>query len=311
MRVIATHSWLLVLLFVGCNLPQPQPGPAQGNETPPPSGASCMSTLDCGPDDFCVEQHCRQTRTSAAGEVLAAEAAEHERQSHHAAAVAGYGAAIDAYRKGGVNVPADLFCSLSTASLRGATTREARELAAQQADQCLRASHAGLPSRTETVQLLAMLHVEGLDPLHFDETRPAAVFFTAEPDRPKGDSIEIEFDLPERDSPGFSELTAGLRTTEARDAVSRCFIADWETQRQNRSEVALRLKFTSRMRDMGDYDAFEPSVELLQETDAAAASKAQTFASCVVEGLAPILKPGPKVNRVVSWEERFRVVAHL
>ena len=270
-----------------------------------------MSTLDCGPDDFCVEQRCRQTRTSAAGEVLAAEAAEQARQEHHAAAVTGYGAAIDAFRKSGVNVPAELFCALSTSSLRGATTREARELAAQQADQCLRTSHAGLPSRTETVQLLAALHVEGLDPLHFDEARPAAVFFTAEPDKPKNESIEIEIDLPERDAPGFSDLTAGLRTAAARDIVSRCFIADWETQRQNRSEAAFRLKFTSRMRDMGDYDAFESSVELLQESDAATASKASTFATCVVSGLEPALKPGPKVNRVVAWEERFRVVAHL
>jgi hypothetical protein len=270
-----------------------------------------MSTLDCGRDDVCIEQHCRQTRTSAAGEVLAAAAATQVRQNQHALAVSGYTAAIDAYRKHGVNVPSDVLCSLAAASLRGASTREARELAAQHADQCLRASHPGASERTTVVHLLAEQRVEGLDPTHFDEQQPAVRFFTAEPDKPKLESVEIELDLPERDAPGFSELVAGVRAPEVRAMVSRCFIEDWERQRHNRSEASLRIKFQTRMRDMGDYDAFQPTLEVTRETAPGSTLAPSGFADCVMRGVEAALAPGPKLNRVVAWEERLHVVAHL
>lgn len=294
-----------------CNLPQPQPAPNQAEATPPPSGATCMSTLDCAPEDVCIEQHCRQTATSATGEILAAGAATLARQSEHAAAVRGYTGAIDAYRKRGAKVPSELLCAFAAASLRGAATREARELAAQQADQCLRSSHPGSSERTTVVHLLSEQRVEGLDPAHFDEQRPATSFFTAEPDKPKLDTVEIEIDLPERDAPGFAELTAGLRAPDVRTMVSRCYVSDWEQHRQNRAEVALRIKFTVRMRDMGDYDAFEPSLEITREPAPGSTLAPGIFADCVMRGIQSTLAPGPKLNRVVSWEERLRVVAHL
>jgi hypothetical protein len=159
--------------------------------------------------------------------------------------------------------------------------------------------------------LLSEQRVEGLDPAHFDEQTPATGFFTAEPDKPKVDLVEIELDLPERDVPGFAELTAGLRAPEVRTMVSRCFVADWEQERRNRTEVALRIKFTTRLRDMGDYDAFEPSLEVTRESAPGSAAAPGTFADCVMRGVQTALAPGPKLNRVISWEESLHVVAHL
>lgn len=270
-----------------------------------------MSTMDCAPEDACIELRCRPSKSSAAGEILAATGAAHTRLGHHAEAAREYAAAVDAYRKHGAAVPADTLCALASASLRGAKTNEARELAAKQADECLRASHFGMPERSTTVHLLSELRVEGLDPAHFDEQQPATVFLTARPERPKADSIEIEIDLPERDTPGFSELTSALHTPTARDMVSRCFLEDWEARRQNRAEATLRLKLTTRMKDMGDYDAFEPTLEVTRDPDAGAAVNATPFTDCVLRGVQTALGPGPKLNRVVAWEERLHVVAHL
>lgn len=266
-----------------------------------------MSTLDCAPHDTCIEQRCRPQRTSAAGEILAASAGIHARQNQHTAAIRDYGAAVDAYRKANTAVPADLLCALASASIRAAATREARELAAQQADQCLRAAPPGTSERATTVQLLAGLRAEGLDPSHFDEERPATVFFTAAADKPKSDTIEIDIDLPERDTPGFADLVTAVRAPAARDAVSNCFIADWERRRDSRAEAALTIKLTSRMRDMGDYDAFETTLNVTLNTPAAHAE----FGECVARGLQTALTPGPKLNRVVAWEEAVRVVAHM
>lgn len=258
-----------------------------------------------------MEQRCRPTNTSATGEILAAIAATAASQNQHASAIRNYGAAIEAFRKRGAPVPAELICDLASASLTGAATREARELAAQHADQCLRAAPNGLPNRTKVVQELAALHIEGLDPTHFDAPQPASVFFTAEPDKPRADAVEIEMDFPTRDVPGFADLTAGLRAASVRDSVSQCFIADWETRRQNRAEANLGLKFTTRMRDMGDYDAFEPSVEVTLKATAAEPATGTPFGNCVMRGVQSALGTGPKLNRVVAWEENVRVIAHL
>jgi len=257
-----------------------------------------------------MAQVCRGTKTSASGEILAALAASHAQQNQHAAAAQAFGSAVDAFKKQGSPVPTELFCGLAAASLQGASTREARELAARHADQCLRASTPGQPGRSAVVQLLAGLTTEGLDVAHFDEPQPAQVFFSAEPERPRADAVEIEFDLPTRDAPGFAELTAGLRTPEVRDGVSRCFIAAWEKQRQNRAEAKIALKFTSRMRDMGDYDAYAPQLEVSAVADAGTEG-GTAFTTCVVAGVQAALGTGPKVNRVVAWEEALRVVAHL
>jgi hypothetical protein len=257
-----------------------------------------------------MAQVCRGTKTSATGEILGALAASHAQQNQHAAASQAFGSAVDAFKKQGAPVPTELFCGLAVASLQGASTREARELAARHADQCLRASTPGQPGRAAVVQLLAALATEGLNVAHFDEPQPAQVFFSAEPERPRADAVEIELDLPTRDAPGFAELTAGLRTPAMRDAVSRCFLAAWEKQRQNRAETKLTLKFTSRMRDMGDYDAFVPQLEVSAIDDAGSEGD-KAFASCVVTGTQAALGTGPKVNRVVAWEEALRVVAHL
>lgn len=304
--------WLLIAAQVtACSLPKTQPSPSDSAEVVPPAGATCMSTLDCGPDDVCIEQHCRQTKTSATAEILAAAAATQARQNQHAGAVSAYTAAVDAFRKHAVKVPSDVLCSLATASLRGATTREARELAAQHADRCLRASHPGSSERATVVHMLSEQRAEGLDPAHFDEQQPAVRYFTAEPDKPKLESVEIEIDLPERDAPGFSDLVAGVRTPEVRAMVSRCFIDDWERERHNRSEASLRIKFQSRMRDMGDYDSFQPSLEVTREIAPGSTLAPSGFADCVMRGVESALAPGPKLNRVVAWEERLHVVAHL
>lgn len=309
MRLFMSTAWLGFTL-AACSLPQKTPSPTATEEIPPPAGASCLSTLDCAPGDVCMAQACRGMKTSASGEILAALAASHAQQNQHAAAAQAFGSAVDAFKKQGSPVPAELFCGLAAASLQGASTREARELAARHADQCLRASTPGQPGRSAVVQLLASLTTEGLDVAHFDEPQPAQVFFSAEPERPRADAIEIEFDLPTRDAPGFAELTAGLRTPEVRDSISRCFITAWEKQRQDRAEAKIALKFTSRMRDMGDYDTYAPQLEVSAVADATT-ENGSTFAACVVAGIQTALGTGPKVNRVVAWEEALRVVARL
>jgi hypothetical protein len=153
---------------------------------------------------------------------------------------------------------------------------------------------------------LARLRYDGLDLERFDRGDRADRFFTKQPSRPTIDAMEIALDLPERDHSGYQALATALRGEAATRAISDCFVQDWELRHQREVQASLVLKYATRMRDMGDYDVFEPQVDVTQTSLAQ-----EGFEPCVAQALTEALRPGPRSTRAVDWQEPFAVGARL
>jgi len=272
-----------------------------------PEGASCAGREDCTTDQICVHGVCSYRLTSAAGEVLAAAARGQVEAGDLEGAVRTYDQAIAAFDAAEAPVPSRVVCGAATAALRAARAPETRELAAKSADRCFRKSLPGAPERAEVQSALARLRYDGLDLARFDRPEPADRFFSAPPSRPTVDAIDIAIDMAQQqDQPGYTELREALQGEAAMRSVADCFIQDWELRHERQASAALTLKLTTRMRDMGDYDAFEGTVEVLK-TGAAE----EGFEPCLAAALTTALGTGPRMSRAVIWQAPFEVAARL
>ncbi|MEM9191001.1 MAG: hypothetical protein AAGF12_17580 [Myxococcota bacterium] len=309
---------LLLFLLAGCE--QPSAVAEQTDESAegeavspgrrgrtPPAGATCRGRDDCSSDQACVEGHCRHRRSSTAGEILAAGAKGQLRAGDFRGAIATYRDAIRAFERAEAPIPAEVACGAAGASLRAAEDEASREAAAAQADRCFRTSLPGDPARREVQEALARLRFDGLDIALFDQDEPPSQFFTQSPSRPTADAIVISVDLARSDRPGFSQLKETLLSEAAQLAISDCFIQDWEIHHEREATAALVLRFQSLLRDMGDYDTFNPEV-VINHTSVAQ----EGFEPCLARALSETLRPGPRLGRPVSqWQEPFTVGARI
>lgn len=270
------------------------------------AGTACRGRDDCMSDQVCMLNICRARRASAAGEILAASARGQLEAGDAAGALHSFDDAMQRYRAADAPIPPEVFCGAAAAALRGAVTPENREDAAKRSDACFRNSLPYDPSRTEVRSGLARLRYDGLDLALFDRATPADRFFTQPPTRPTIDAIEISFDLPDREDPGYTVLRDALHDEGATRAVSSCFIADWESRHEHNAEASLTLHYSTRLRDMGSYDSFEPLVEVTPTVPVD-----NLFATCLAENLTVALRPGPRVNHLVSWQETFVLAARV
>lgn len=272
-----------------------------------PEGTSCAGRDDCTTDQICVRNVCSYRLTSAAGEILAAAARAQVEVGDLDGAVRTYGQAIAAFEATEAPVPSRVACGAAAAALRAAHTPETREAAAKSADRCFRKSLAGTPERTEVQAALARLRYDGLAITRFDRPEPADQFFSAPPTRPTVDAIDIAIDMAQQqDQPGYPELRLALQAEPARRAIADCFVQDWELRHERQASAALTLKLTTRLRDMGDYDAFEGTVEVARTTPAE-----EGFEACLATALTTVLGTGPRMSRVVAWQSPFEVAARL
>lgn len=272
-----------------------------------PEGSTCAGREDCTTDQICVRSVCSYRLTSPAGEVLAAAARAQVEAGNLEGAVRTYDQAIAAFDAAEAPAPSRVVCGAASAAIRAARAPEARELAAKSADRCFRKSLPGAQERTEVQVALARLRYDGLALGRFDRPEPADRFFSDAPSRPTVDAIDIAIDMAQQqDQPGYAELRDALQAEPARRSIADCFIQDWELRHERQASASLTLKLTTRMRDMGDYDAFEGTVEVTKTGPAE-----EGFEPCLAGALTTALGSGPRMNRVVAWQAPFEVAARL
>lgn len=270
-----------------------------------PPGATCANVSDCSADQVCVGQICRPQRTSVAGEILAAVATEQLESGETGTALATFQEALTAFEEAGAPVPPGVLCGAANATLRSASDAQTREIGARLADGCFRNSLPGHPARAPVNETLAGMRYDGLWLAAFDAAEPEERYFTAQPSRPSADSVQVDMAIPENDGPGYEEATARFRSAEVARAIAECFISDWEQRHESSASAVLNLSYRSRMRDMGDYDAYFGQVEL-------EGGGSGTFEACVIGTVSASFTGEPtRARRSGSWEETVRITARL
>ncbi len=270
-----------------------------------PPGATCASVADCGAEQVCVAHICRPNRTSVAGEILAAVATEQLTGGETATALATFQEALKAFEDANAAVPPEVLCGAADATLRSASDAQTREIGARLADGCFRNSLPGHPARAPVNATLAAMRYDGLWLAAFDAAEPEERYFTAQPSRPSVDSVEVDLAIPENDGPGYDEATARFRSAEVARAIAACFIQDWEQRHESSATAELNISYRSRMRDMGDYDAYFGQLELEGGSSGA-------FETCVIGTVSASFSGEPtRSRRSGAWEETIRITARL
>ncbi|GAB4208575.1 MAG: hypothetical protein OHK0013_27120 [Sandaracinaceae bacterium] len=270
-----------------------------------PTGTTCGGRDDCPSDQVCVESRCRHRSTSVAGEILASSARGLIEAGDWEGAIQAYSDAMAAYQRANAPVPAELLCESATLMLSTATTPEAREAGAVRADSCFRASLPGFGPREEARRAVARLRFQGLDVSLFDRPEPAERFFTQAQSAPTVDAVVVSATLTGDAQPGLDQVREQIAADAAQRAIAECFIQDWEVHHERRATGSLVVRYSTRMRDMGTYDTFEP--ELLVEKTTVAEDG---FEPCVARALSANLV-APRSGRVVSWQVPLEVAAHI
>lgn len=289
----------------GTSEAEAQTAPESDATRRPPTGTTCGGRDDCPSDQVCVESRCRHRDTSVAGEILASSARALAEAGDWEGAIEAYADAMQAYEAAHAPVPAELTCDQATLMLSTATTPEAREAGAARADACFRASLPGFAPREETRRAVARLRFQGLDVTLFDQETPATRFFTQAQSPPTVDAIVVEATLTGDEEAGIVDVRTQIDAEAAHRAIAECFIQDWEVHHERAARGSLVVRYSTRMRDMGTYDAFEP--ELLVEKTTVAEDG---FEPCVARALSANLTP-PRSGRVVSWQAPLEVAAHV
>lgn len=270
-----------------------------------PTGTTCGGRADCPVDQVCVESRCRHRATSVAGEILSSSARALAEAGDWEGAIATYQEAVAAYQAVRAPVPAELLCESAALLLGTATTPEAREAGAARADACFRASLPGFGPREEVRRAVARLRFQGLDVSLFDRESPPERFFTQAQSAPTVDAVTIEVAIAGDEQPGLAAIRAQLEGDMARRAIAECFIQDWEVRHERSARGSLLARYSTRLRDMGTYDTYEPEL-LIDKTTVAE----DGFEPCVARALAAILS-APRAGRVVSWRVPFEVSARI
>ncbi|MEO0325313.1 MAG: hypothetical protein AAF447_20315, partial [Myxococcota bacterium] len=205
-----------------------------------------------------------------------------------------------------VRGPPVVVCGAAGAARGPGGDASLRDRAARRADACFRGSLPGDPLRAAVLRALGRMRYDGLALAAFDATTPAERFFTEQPSRPTSDAVGIMVDLPESDARGYDVMVGRLRGDDAMAIMADCFIQDWELNHERTATAGLLLKMSTRLRDMGSYDVYEPKVELVVD-----GVEVEGFAPCVAGALAPVLEDGLRLGRSATWQLPLRVSAGL
>jgi hypothetical protein len=229
-----------------------------------------------------------------------------------AGALASFDQAIEAFTAAGVLVPPEVLCGAAKAALRVASDQETKESAARRADACFRGSLVGDPLRIEVQAMLSRLRFDGLEMSAFDSDEPAEAFFTQAPSRPTLDAVEVALSIGESEERGFTELREKLLSDAANHVIAGCFVEVWERTHERTKRADLLLRFRTRLRDMGDYDLYEPELEVIAGSGEGDAS-ADAFSTCLAENLATTLSEEVSSFRgsVSPWDEPFEIAVRL
>lgn len=268
-------------------------------------GTTCGGQSDCGEGMICVEQRCRHAQTSVAGEILASSAESLAQAGDWEGAIQAYADAESAYEVAHLPIPAEISCQHATLILSTATTTEAREAGAHQADACFRASVPGFVPREEARRAVARLRFQGLEVALFDQETPPARFFTQEQSPPTVDAVVAALEMPTEEQPNVGDLREQLAAETAKHAVAECFIQDWEVRHEREARASLVMRYATRMRDMGDYDSYVPELTV-SHTEL----NEDGFGPCVARALTANLV-APRSGRVVAWQITLDVAARI
>ena len=275
----------------------------------PPAGATCSGREDCVSDQVCVELRCRYRKTSVAGEVLASAAEAQAESGDWNGALESYDQAFHAFESADAPVSPDVACGAAELILRTATDADARERGARRADLCFRITVPGDPRRLAVRRALARLRFEGLEIALFDREEPAARFFTQEPSRPTVDAVQVDVQMPDlepRESSSHTAVRERLRSEDGVRAVAECFIQDWDTNHDRSATADLRMSYSTRLRDMGSYDVYEPVMEIEQTSTAE-----DGFEPCLARALPSLFDPENRSLRGEPWNQAVRITVNL
>lgn len=319
--------WLLVgavfaLGSAACDPPATtshRPGRDETNSSPAASGAdvvepdegstaagtSCTHTDDCPDAQACVEGRCRHRRTSVAGEILASSASALAAAGDWERAIATYEEATEAFTAAHAPIPPELVCEQAALMLSVARDTDAREAGARRADACFRLSLPGFGPRDEVRRAVARLRFEGLDVSLFDESEPAARFFTQRQSAPTADAIDLEVTLGGDEQPNLEEVRTQLASDDSRRAIADCFIQDWGIRHERTASATLLVRYSARMRDMGSYDTFVPEIAV----DGTTPSE-DGFEPCLSRALTTALT-APRAGRVTAWQAPLEIHARI
>jgi hypothetical protein len=273
-----------------------------------PAGATCTGLQDCASGRACVEGRCRYLQTTVRGEVLASSAEAILQSGDAETALGTYEEAIGAFENAEVPIPPEVLCGAALAALRLTSATDGRERAGRLSDRCFRGSLPGDPLRSEALRSLGRLRFDGLSLVAFDEEEPASRFFTEEPSRPTVDAIEIGLDLPpEESNPGYDELKELMQGEGGTRAIADCMVQDWEIRHERRATASLVLEMETRLRDMGDYDIYQATATVKQQSLAP-----DGFEPCVAGAMSALFEEeAPRLGRSARWQIPFEVTASL
>lgn len=276
----------------------------------PPAGATCTGRDDCSSDQVCVGGTCHYRSTSVAGEVLASAAAAQAEAGDWEGAIETYDQAFEAFSERDAPVPPSIACDAAELTLRTATDAEAREKGATRADLCFRTTVPGHPGRAAVRRALARLRFEGLDIALFDADDPAERFFVREASRPTVDAVQVDVQMPDLDSAREPRSHATVRETlmgeDGQRAIAECFIQDWEINHDRSASAEVVFRYSTRLRDMGSYDVYEPQIELEQTGEAQ-----DGFEPCLVGALGSLFDPDNRSMRGEAWNQAVRITARI
>ena len=288
-----------------------QPTPARRAQASrrPPAGATCSGRDDCTSDQVCVESRCSYRATSVAGEVLASAAEAQAQAGDWSGALETYELSFRAFETADAPVSPEIACGAAELILRTATDADARERGARRADLCFRITVPTHPGRLAVRRALARLRFEGLDIGRFDQAEPAERFFTQQPSRPTVDAVEVDVQMPDlepREPPAHTGVRERLLSEDGTAAIAECFIQDWETNHDRSAAAELAMSFSSRLRDLGSYDVFEPSLVINKTTTAE-----DGFEPCLAAALPGLFDPSNRSLRGDAWTQTVRITARI
>ncbi|MCB9596296.1 MAG: hypothetical protein H6719_26475 [Sandaracinaceae bacterium] len=272
------------------------------------AGSTCAGREDCASDQICVSGTCRFRQTSVSGEILAAAAAGQEQTGDWDGAIETYQAAFARFREADAPVPPRIACTAAELTLRSARDPEARERGARQADLCFRTAVVGHPARVPVQRALARLRYEGLEIALFDAEEPAERFFTQEPSRPTVDVVQVDVQMPDlepepRSHTAIRDLVDG---EDGRRMIAECFVQDWEVRHESEASAEVVVRYSTRLRDMGSYDTYEPQIAVERTSTAE-----DGFEPCLARSLPDLFGANHRAGRADPWNQAIRISARI
>ncbi|MCA9574593.1 MAG: hypothetical protein R3B40_02655 [Polyangiales bacterium] len=305
-------SFLLLGAAHGCDFrPSPQDpvfsSEDEGTATPPRiPGGTCSGPRDCATDQVCSESVCVAARTSVRGELLSAAAVQQAEAGDASGAAETYVASIAAYDTAELQPPGATLCRAALSMLNATLRADAREAAARMGDRCLRSTLPGDPLRTRVIAALGRMRYDGLNLAAFDQPEPPERFFTETPARPDPNRVSVTFEVAPVDSRSFDPVMTALQGDAARAVAQDCFLQDWEVRHEAQAQAGFQVRYFSRLRDMGSYDAYPAELELEQQSLAQ-----EGFEPCLARALPGVVELPRSLSRSVSYETTMTVQASL